>query len=279
METAQDPSAGAHPGSAGGYGTGMLSKDLPTEFDRLRALERAMDPTSIAVLDGLPVQPNWHCLEMGAGAGSMAYWLAKQCLAGRVVAADLDPRFLDQRRAAHLEVARLDLARAEFAPGSFDLIHSRAVLSHIPERDRILRSAVGWLRPGGWLVVQDFVLLPPEPAAASPLTPFIEAMILGGPAQGNDSRWTRRMPAELAALGLEGLQLRTTPLTAGLGGPADELWRISLGQLGPVFVERGTMTQEQVDTLALALERRSLVDLSFLFVSAWARRPRVGRQR
>ncbi|WP_051812093.1 class I SAM-dependent methyltransferase [Kitasatospora sp. MBT63] len=264
---------------ADSYRTGLLSKDLPTELDRLRALERSMDPTSIAILEALPIQPSWHCLEMGAGAGSMAYWLAKQCLGGQVVAADIDPRFLDARRAANLDVARIDLARHEFPPGTFDLIHSRAVLSHIPERDAVLRAAAGWLRPGGWLVVQDFVLLPPEPAAASPLTPFIEAMILGGPQQGNDSRWTRRMPAALTALGLERLQLRTTALTAGLGGPADELWRISLRQLAPAFLERGAMTEEQVATLADALERRTLVDFSFLFVSAWARRPLVGRPR
>ncbi|WP_371502192.1 methyltransferase domain-containing protein [Kitasatospora sp. NBC_00374] len=261
------------------YSTGVLGKHLPTEFDRLRALERTLDPTSISILEGLPLRPGWHCLEMGAGAGSMAYWLAKQCLAGHVLAVDVDPRYLDAGRAANLDVAQLDLATHDFPAGSFDLVLSRAVLSHIPERDRVLREAVGWLRPGGWLVVQDFVLLAPEPAAASPLTPFINAMILAGPRQGNDSRWTRRMPAALAGLGMERPHLRMTPVTAGLGGPADELWRISLRQLGPVFVESGAMTREEADTLADALERGTLVDFSFVFVSAWARRPLVGRPR
>jgi ubiquinone/menaquinone biosynthesis C-methylase UbiE len=42
------------------------------------------------------VTDGWHCLEVGFGAGGVALWLAGQVgSTGRVVAVDIDPRFLD----------------------------------------------------------------------------------------------------------------------------------------------------------------------------------------
>src|SRR3954468_23544877 len=81
--------------SAQRYAGGILSHDLPTELSRLRLMERMLDPEEIKVLSGLDVQRSWHCLELGAGAGSIARWLAERCPDGRVVATDVDPAFLD----------------------------------------------------------------------------------------------------------------------------------------------------------------------------------------
>src|SRR3974377_771680 len=47
------------------------------EDDRLSLLERIFDPLSRRRRREL-VQPGWRCLEVGAGRGSMAVWLAKQ---------------------------------------------------------------------------------------------------------------------------------------------------------------------------------------------------------
>ena len=38
----------------------------------------------------------------------------------------------------------------------FDLVHARLVLTHVPRRAVALRRMAGALRPGGWLVVEDF---------------------------------------------------------------------------------------------------------------------------
>jgi ubiquinone/menaquinone biosynthesis C-methylase UbiE len=257
------------------YRTGIFSKDFVTEFDRLQALERFTDPTTIAIIKDLPLQPDWQCLEMGAGAGSIAYWLAEQCVAGNVVAADVDPRYLRGSRTPNLDVAQVDLAKHEFPAESFDLIHSRAVLSHIPQRDEVLRNALNWLRPGGWLVVEDILGLPHDDTSRCPTGPLINALIRWGTQQGSDSEWTRRMPGALAGLGLERIQLRMTPMTLGLGGASDELWRISLRQIEPVFVEKAVMTQGQINNLNEALDRGELADFSFIVVSAWGRRPMV----
>jgi ubiquinone/menaquinone biosynthesis C-methylase UbiE len=50
------------------------------------------------------VQPGWRCLEVGAGRGSMAVWLAEQVgPTGHVVATDVDTRYLER-----LDVPNLD---------------------------------------------------------------------------------------------------------------------------------------------------------------------------
>jgi 2-polyprenyl-3-methyl-5-hydroxy-6-metoxy-1,4-benzoquinol methylase len=42
------------------------------------------------------------------------------------------------------------------AEGKFDLIHARLVLVHFAERDSVLRKLVAALKPGGWLVDEEF---------------------------------------------------------------------------------------------------------------------------
>lgn len=67
------------------------------EPERLRALENACDPQTTAVLNRLGVGPGWRCLEVGAGAGSIAAWLADTVTPGGAVhAVDLDTTLLDQ---------------------------------------------------------------------------------------------------------------------------------------------------------------------------------------
>ena len=58
--------------------------------------------------------------------------------------------------APRVEVRRHDIARDDPPPGVFDLIHARLVLIWIPQRDEALRRMAGALRPGGWLLIEDF---------------------------------------------------------------------------------------------------------------------------
>lgn len=46
------------------------------ERERLESLTRLYDPTTTRILEGIGVGPGWRCLEVGAGTGSIARWLA-----------------------------------------------------------------------------------------------------------------------------------------------------------------------------------------------------------
>src|SRR5262249_18215149 len=107
--------------------------DVP-ERERLALLERNLDALSKRRLAGLGIQPGWRCLEVGAGHGSIVRWLAEQVgPQGRVVATDINPRFLTEIELANVEVRRHDIRTDPLEPGTYDLAHCRLVLTHMPE--------------------------------------------------------------------------------------------------------------------------------------------------
>ena len=110
------------------------------ELARLKLLEALCDPWTFRCLAGIGVRQGWRCLEVGAGAGSVVRWLSDRLgVAGRVVAADLDPRFLGDLRAPNVEVRRCDITQDDVEPASYDLVHSRALLMHVDDPAGVLR--------------------------------------------------------------------------------------------------------------------------------------------
>ena len=65
--------------------------------ERLRALQDAIDPATFRRIKALGLAPGWHCWEVGAGAGSVAFWLAQQVGdAGKVLARDLKTDLMER---------------------------------------------------------------------------------------------------------------------------------------------------------------------------------------
>jgi 2-polyprenyl-3-methyl-5-hydroxy-6-metoxy-1,4-benzoquinol methylase len=107
------------------------------------------------------VAAGWHCLEIGAGAGSIARWLAATAgSTGRVVATDVDTQFLNDLRHPPVEVVRHDITGEPVEQDAFDLVHARAVLEHLPSRGEVVPRLAKALRPGGVLVLEDIVFGP-----------------------------------------------------------------------------------------------------------------------
>jgi SAM-dependent methyltransferase len=260
------------------YSTGVLSHDVPTEHQRLRLMEKMADPGTIRLLESLRVGPSWRCLELAAGAGSIARWLAGQCPQGHVVAADIDTRFLDSSWAPNLEVCQFDVLRDGFDRGSFDLIHARALMLHLPDREEILARVATWLAPGGVILIEDTDLFPsqssPHPAWRRTAQGLHDLLVL----QGTDNTWPRRrLPAVLAEIGLSDLGLEINLHPVGSGGPGDEFWPLFLGQLRPEIIRHQILTEEQIAEAITMIDDPTFVNTPFAFVSDWARRPTLPR--
>jgi SAM-dependent methyltransferase len=135
----------------------LLTNSEPETAERFDGLEQAFDPVSIGHLERLGVGVGARCLEIGAGSGSIARWLAGVVgPAGLVVAADLDTRWIRHDRSPQLEVHQLDVVHDPIPDGPWDLVHERLVLQHVPERLDVLDRLVDSLAPGGWILLEDF---------------------------------------------------------------------------------------------------------------------------
>jgi SAM-dependent methyltransferase len=124
---------------------------------RLQGLEQVEDPDSIAALEGLGDLSGWHCLEVGAGAGSVARWLSHRVGPnGHVVATDADPRFLEPLVSNSLEVWRHDIVHDALPLAAFDLVHFRHVLIHLAgSAAAALDQLCAALKPGGVLLIEE----------------------------------------------------------------------------------------------------------------------------
>jgi SAM-dependent methyltransferase len=140
------------------------AREAPIRFAQLSAL---FDPGTMRHLQERGVGPGWHCLEVGAGGGSIASWLADRVgPTGRVLATDIDPRFLEFLNFPNLLVQRHNIATDPLPQGAFDLVHARLVLMHLPEREQALARMISALKPGGWLIDEEYdsCSLLPNPA-------------------------------------------------------------------------------------------------------------------
>jgi ubiquinone/menaquinone biosynthesis C-methylase UbiE len=134
----------------------LLDHDRELEPHRLALLEHHADPTSARRLQMTGLRTGWRCLEVGPGRGSIVRWLSNQVgPSGRVSALDLNTSLLAGLDEPNVEVLRGDVLDVELPEASFDLIHTRLVLMHIPERRRAIERMASLLAPGGWLVLEE----------------------------------------------------------------------------------------------------------------------------
>ncbi|MCA9474194.1 MAG: class I SAM-dependent methyltransferase [Nitrospira sp.] len=125
------------------------------EFRRLQLVEAANDPTTIALLEETGIQPGWHCLEFGPGAGSILRWLGHRVgPTGLVVGVDKNTAHL-----LHFDNPPYLIYQGTFPDlrlsHTFDLIHCRYVLIHNKEDMVILQALLKLLKPGGIAIFEE----------------------------------------------------------------------------------------------------------------------------
>ncbi|WP_051813908.1 bifunctional 2-polyprenyl-6-hydroxyphenol methylase/3-demethylubiquinol 3-O-methyltransferase UbiG, partial [Kitasatospora sp. MBT63] len=208
-------------------GTYVFDQVGEGERARLAALEQVYDGATRDRIAALGDATGWRCLEVGCGGGSIARWLATRVGAGgEVLAIDLDLRFAAAHDRPNLRVERHDVTAGPLPSTGFDLVHARAVLEHLPQRDEVLRTLADALAPGGVLMVEDFDIDGPMADAVARYWPaghgeaagrLMAALRAAFGAAGVDTGYGRRLPAQLAALGLTGVggQLHAPLLPGG----------------------------------------------------------------
>jgi SAM-dependent methyltransferase len=256
-----------------------IGDDNPDEVElvRLRALEETHDNQTRRLLtEVIQVEPGWRCLELGAGAGSMARWLAAQVgPSGSVVAADLNCRFLVDMP-ANVEMRELDARTHDFGVGEYDLVHHRAVLSYVSECDDVLARLAASLRPGGWLLSEEPVFN--HVAIAGDDDELIARFLAGVNvilrANGCDIELCGRLPRLLRDLGLDERGYTGHSQVAHGGDHQSRVyWPLVETMRAPLKSLAG-FTDDEVDALLPRLQSPDAIWVAYAVISAWGRKPR-----
>lgn len=252
-----------------------------TELARLQAIEQVFDPASRTQIQSTGITAGWRCLEVGAGAGSIARWLAAVVGAqGQVMAVDLDTRFVAHLNQPNLEVLKADIRQFPLERGLFDLVHARYVLIHLPDFQAALTKMLALLRPGGWLVLEepDFSVaraISGVTAACESMNRVNQAILQMYENQGMDSALGVKLPAILQELGLQQLTVENdVPLSNGGSGIAIVM-KMSALQLAKKYIATGKAMQEDIEQYCQFTENPNAWAIYYATVGVIAQKPPV----
>jgi SAM-dependent methyltransferase len=253
--------------------------DAPDDAERARLdlLEAGHDPNTRRRLSALGVGPGWRCLEVAAGGGSVARWLAEQVgPTGSVVATDMNPRFLTDLP-DNVDVRRHDILVDDLETDAFDLVHCRAVLMHLPDPQPALQRMAAALKPGGWLCAEegDWGLMTvaghPEAAWVNDLRTSI--LQFGRQLGRVNTFFGRQVPGEVASLGLTDLGGDGITPVGREGDPVLVRHRVDFANMRPAAIAGGLATDEEFDRAEAILTAPGLVFVGGTSVAAWGRKP------
>jgi SAM-dependent methyltransferase len=267
--------SGARQSAGSSYLLDNAGKEAPVRFAALSAL---FDSGTIRHLEDRGVASGWHCLEVGGGSGSIASWLADRVgPTGRVLVTDIDPRFLESLQLPNLEVRRHDIGADPLPKAAFDLVHSRLVLLHVPEREKALARMIEALKPGGWLIDEEYdsTSMLPDPAV-SPGEVLLKAQVAVARLlddRGAERRLGRLLFGRLRAHGLVcvGAEARVFMLQGG--SPTVSALRANYEQLRTAMIDANYLTEQEFDEDLARLDDPGFLMPSGILWAAWGRRP------
>ena len=256
----------------------LFTHEDKAERERLAAIEAGLDPVTIECLEKIGVREGWRCLEVGAGAGSIAQWLCRRVgRSGKVIATDLQTKFLEAIDASNLEVRKHDITREDLEPDTFDLVSARKVLEHLADPSAALRRMAAALRPGGWLLVEDTdlasfmrVSFPHRERFERAYGKFLEALS----SAGFQPKLGVRLGDELRGVGLREVSLKglTLEWTGGGDHPSGKVYRMTVQRMRERIVKCG-MTNEEVDQFLADIQSPDFHAITGLHCAAWGRKP------
>ncbi|PSB02601.1 SAM-dependent methyltransferase [Merismopedia glauca CCAP 1448/3] len=223
------------------------------ELERLQALEQVFDPATRKKIESTGISAGWRCLEVGAGAGAIAQWMATVVGDnGSVVAVDLNTRFLNNLRSPNLEVIEADIRYLPLNYPLFDLVHARYVLIHIPDFQVALSRMLDLLKPGGWIVIEepDFSVaraIYGEKDALESFNRVYEAICQMFAQLNLDYAFGIKLPAIFQQCGLQQLSVENdVPLSNGGSGIA-KVMKMSTVQLAEKYISTSVVDSTDID--------------------------------
>lgn len=257
--------------------TYTLDNAAKGERDRLRLVEHAWDPGSRAHFERIGVSEGWNALMVAGGGGSLVEWMARRVgPSGSVLATDLDPRFLRALSADYdnLEVRQHNVVTEPLPQARYDIVHTRLLLAWLPERAEVIAKMAAAVKPGGYLVLEDFDAGSFGPAytseAAVKIRDAASAYLV---ANGYEPYTGRRLAGWMRAAGLVEVDAHGSVLT--LRGSSPTVAPMYLGTVlaqKQSMIDHGLISEEDAVSLESRYADPEYDGLAHTMVTAWGRR-------
>ncbi|NUK06500.1 class I SAM-dependent methyltransferase [Streptomyces lunaelactis] len=258
----------------GHYGEAVFRPEQAGEDDRIDLGALTYDDATLTRLTKLGAGPGWHCLDLGAGTGTVARRLLSQGGVAAVLAVDRDVRYLSARPTPGLTALEADITAPDFGPGQFQLVHARFVLMHLRSWQRMVTKLSTLVAPGGVLVLGDAIDLTTATAPTTPYTQVMRAMWQGlKDTIGTDVSWVPDYPQLLRAAGLESVaaEIHVPPLLPG--SPISRFWAGTWDRARESIVATRLADEAAVDAAIRYLDSPDCAALSPGMITAWGWKP------
>jgi SAM-dependent methyltransferase len=258
------------------------------EVGRLTSWAEVWQPETEEMLDQIPIQVGWQCIDLGCGPRGILGTLSRRVgPTGTVLGLDADPAQVaaagEYARAngyANVSLMRGDAYATGLPRSSFDLVHARFLLTPLGREKALLEEMLALARPGGRIVLQEsdsssYISDPPQPAWDRLKELTVAAFARGG----GDYNTGRHLYGILRRAGLENIHLRAAVLPLPGGHPFRRWPLQSVAALRKPMIEWGLTTEAELESLLAKGEAIAADDdvflLSFMVVQAWGQKPKV----
>jgi ubiquinone/menaquinone biosynthesis C-methylase UbiE len=222
------------------------------ELERLRRQTRLINPITRQFLIEAGLAPGMHVLDVGSGAGDVAFLAAELVEpAGRVIGFDRSSAALALAcaRAEEKSIANVTFCDGELAAMTFDQLFDAAIGRYVlcfqPDPATLLREISRLVRPGGIILFHE-----PDREYMRSFPPT--------PTYDKTSRWVTETYRRSGMDVRMGVKLYSTFLAAGLEGPTMRLHAV-IG--GANALEEVHLDADQANVLAADMERAGVASM------------------
>lgn len=281
MTRTVQPPATTGPDATAAYALGSSQG----ESERLLHQAEELAADNAALLDRVGLRPGQSVIDLGCGPRGILGLLARRVSpGGRVVGLDADAahaamaaQFAAAQRLAGVGIMIADARHAGLLPGSFNLVHARALLINVPDPMGVVAEMVRLARPGGWVAAMEpdteyAMCYPPHPA----FTRLREIFPVVFGRNGADPHMGRRVPELFRQAGLADVGAEARVQLYPPGNTRRTILADLVRSMRPFVLEMGLASEAQLDELDAAarahLEDPCTVTVSGLFYLVWGRK-------
>ncbi|MER5933916.1 class I SAM-dependent methyltransferase [Streptomyces sp. NPDC002054] len=261
------------------YGSRLYGFDQPLERERIALIGEVFDPFSRRRIADLGPLAGLRCMDVGAGPGTVAAWLAGQAGPdGEVIALDRDASLLRAADHPGVHIWEADVhtaADAELPAPGFDLIHARLTLCHLPQREEVLPRLVSWLTPGGHLIVSDVIntmsASSPQPAVRAMTRAYDHALVS---TLDSDLNYARAYPTPLIDAGLTDVGMAADVPLVRADSHTARFWELTFSAMRTEILATQLINDTDFTQAIGHLTAPGTHELGYTLVTAWGRSAR-----